>query len=59
MCMFHTSDVVPPTLPAAAYERSFRELTLILTSGVEFSFDDVWCRQIDCVDMGSPHTLMC
>ena len=35
-------------------EQSFRKLILMVTSGVEFSFNDVMFRQIDGVAMGSP-----
>ena len=35
-------------------ENSFRELLRMLTSGVEFSFNNIMYRQIDGVAMGSP-----
>ena len=38
----------------AIKENSLRQLLLMVTSGVEFSFDDVMYRQLDGVAMGSP-----
>ena len=35
-------------------EKSFKELMEMVTSGVEFSFDDIMYRQVDGVAMGSP-----
>ena len=48
--LYHDNDIEPPSIT----EVSFRDLVLMLTSGVEFSFDDVMYRQIDGVSMGSP-----
>ena len=48
--LFHNPDVTPPTMS----EKSFRSLMIMVTSGGEFSFDDVMYRQIDGVAMGSP-----
>jgi len=35
-------------------EESFRKLMLMVTNGVEFSFDNVMYKQVDGVAMGSP-----
>ena len=48
--LYRNEDIEPPPLT----EKSFRELLLNLTSGVEFSFNNVMYRQIDGVAMGSP-----
>jgi len=48
--LYHSSDVSPPTLS----ETSFKRLMIMVTTGVEFSFDDVMYRQSDGVAMGSP-----
>ena len=48
--LYHMCDIRPPSLS----EKSFRRLMLMVTSGVEFSFDGVMFRQIDGVAMGSP-----
>ena len=47
--LYH-SDLVPPTLT----DRSFIKLIKKVTTGVEFSFDDIMYRQTDGVTMGSP-----
>ena len=48
--LFHSGDC--PDVDIS--EKSFRELILMVTSGVEFSFEDVMYRQVDGVAMGSP-----
>ena len=40
--------------PVTIEETYFRRLMNMVTSGVEFSFENVMYRQIDCVAMGSP-----
>ena len=48
--LYRNEKIEPPSLT----EKSFRELLFALTSGVEFSFNDIMYRQIDGVAMGSP-----
>ena len=48
--LYHNSDISSPLLP----EMLLRKLMLMVTSGVEFSFDDIMYRQVDGVAMGSP-----
>ena len=50
--LYRNSDVFP--FPPNLEEDEFRKLMLRVTSGVEFSFDDVMYRQCDGVAMGSP-----
>ena len=44
------SDILPPCLTEASFSKLLRKVT----SGVEFSFDEVMYRQTDGVAMGSP-----
>ena len=48
--LYHSSNIASPSLS----EMSYRKLMLMVTSGVEFSFDDIMYRQVDGVAMGSP-----
>ena len=48
--LFHSGDCPDVNIS----EKSFRELILMVTSGVEFTFEDVMYRQIDGVAMGGP-----
>ena len=48
--LYRNEKIEPPSLT----EKSFRELLFALTSGVEFSFNDIMYRQIVGVAMGSP-----
>ena len=48
--LYHRCDICPPSLP----EKSCRRLMLMVTSGVQFSFDDVMFCQMDGVAMGGP-----
>ena len=48
--LYHNNSVDTPWLP----ESSFRTLMSLVTTGVEFSFDNVMYRQVDGVAMGSP-----
>ena len=48
--LYHCDDIDPVPLS----ESSFRKLLKIVTSGVEFSFNNIMYRQIDGVAMGSP-----
>ena len=48
--LYHSSNIASHSLS----EMSFRKLMLMVTSGVEFSFDDIMYRQVDGVAMGSP-----
>ena len=50
--IYHDDDI--QTQPTSLTEKSFRELLQMVTSGVEFSFDDLMYRQTDGVAMGSP-----
>ena len=47
--LYH-SDIECPSLS----EKSFRKLMRIVTTGVEFSFNDIMFQQVDGVAMGSP-----
>ena len=49
--LYH-SDIERPPPPLS--EKSFIKLIRKVTTGVEFSFDDIMYRQIDGVAMGSP-----
>lgn len=48
--LYHNSTIERPDLS----ENAFRQLLHMVTSGVEFSFEDVMYRQSDGVAMGSP-----
>ncbi|XP_065189498.1 uncharacterized protein LOC135820117 [Sycon ciliatum] len=48
--LYHNKSVTPPDLN----ESEFVKLMLMVTSGVEFSFDNVMYKQLDGVAMGSP-----
>lgn len=48
--LYHNDSVITPWLS----ESAFRELMVYVTTGVEFSFDNVMYRQQDGVAMGSP-----
>ena len=48
--LYQNSDISSPLLS----EMLFRNLMLMVTSGVEFSFDDIMYRQVDGVAVGSP-----
>ena len=50
--IYHDEKI--PTEPTSLSEIAFRKLLEMVTSGVEFSFDNVMYRQIDGVAMGSP-----
>ena len=50
--IYHNDSI--DTDPTTLSENSFRELLEMVTSGVEFSFDNTMFRQIDGVAMGSP-----
>ena len=50
--LYH-SDILPPCLTEASFTKLLRKVT----SGVEFSFDEVMYRQTDGVAMGSPWPL--
>ena len=50
--IYHNDNI--DTEPTSLSEKSFRDLLRMVTSGVEFSFDDIMYRQIDGVAMGSP-----
>ena len=47
--LYH-SDILPPCLTEASFTKLLRKVT----SGAEFSFDEVMYRQTDGVAMGSP-----
>ena len=55
ICMdsLYRDDAIEPTY-TAINEDSLRKLLLMVTSGVEFSFDNMMYRQTDGVSMGSP-----